>query len=54
MITTSDDWAAVAHPRTNGQVNHTNSMILQGLKPRIYNQLKKFAGHWVAELPTVL
>ena len=53
-ITTSNDWAAVAHPRTNGQVNHTNSMILQGLEPRIYNQLKKFAGHWVAELPTVL
>jgi hypothetical protein len=26
------DWAAVAHPRTNGQVKHANSMILQGLK----------------------
>jgi transposase InsO family protein len=33
------DWAAVAHPMTNGQVERANSMILQGLKPRIYNDL---------------
>jgi hypothetical protein len=31
------DWAAVAHPMTNGQVELANGMILQGLKPRIYN-----------------
>jgi transposase InsO family protein len=36
------DWAAVAHPRTNGQVKRTNGMILQGLKPRIFNRLNKF------------
>jgi transposase InsO family protein len=29
------DWAAVAHPQTNGQVERANGMILQGLKPRI-------------------
>ena len=29
-------------------------MVLQGLKPRIFNQLNKFGGRWVAELPTVL
>src|SRR5688572_3063310 len=36
-------------------------MILQGLKPRIYDKLKKFydklkkfAGRWVAELPSML
>jgi ribonuclease HI len=29
------DWAAVAHPMTNGQVERANGMILQGLKPRI-------------------
>jgi hypothetical protein len=48
------DWAAVAHPRTNGQVERVNGMILQGFKPRIFNRLKKFAGRWVAELPAVL
>ena len=31
-----------------------NDMVLQGLKPRIFNQLNKFGGRWVTELPTVL
>ena len=48
------DWAAVAHTRTNGQVERANDMVLQGLKLRIYDRLKKFAGRWVAELPSVL
>jgi len=38
----------------NGQVEHANGMVLQGLKPRIFNQLNKFGGRWVAELSTVL
>ena len=29
-------------------------MVLQGLKLRIFDQLKKFAGRWVEELPAVL
>ena len=29
-------------------------MLLQGLKPRIFNQLNKFGVHRVAELPMVL
>jgi transposase InsO family protein len=29
------DWAAVAHPQTNSEVERANDMILQGLKPRI-------------------
>ena len=29
-------------------------MVLQGLKPRIFNRLNKFGGQWVAELPVVL
>jgi transposase InsO family protein len=35
-------WSAVAHPKTNGQVQRANSMILQGLKPRIFKRLDKF------------
>ena len=29
-------------------------MVLQGLKPRIFNRLNKFGEWWVAELPVVL
>ena len=38
----------------NGQVERANGMLLQGLKPRIFNQLNKFGARWVAALPTVL
>jgi transposase InsO family protein len=47
------DWAAVAHPMMNGQVERANGMILQGLKPRIYNDLNKFGRRWMKELPSV-
>jgi hypothetical protein len=39
---------------TNGQVEHANGMILQGLKPRIYNDLNKFDRRWMKELPSVV
>ena len=29
-------------------------MILQGLKPRIFNKLNKFGRRWLAELPSVI
>jgi transposase InsO family protein len=48
------DWAAVAHPMTNGQVQRANGMILQGLKLRIYNDLNKFGRQWMKELPSVV
>jgi hypothetical protein len=48
------DWAAVAHPMTNGQVERANGMILQGLKPRIYNDLNKFGKRWMKKLPSVV
>jgi hypothetical protein len=44
----------VAHPMTNGQVERANDMILQGLKPRIYNDLNKFGKRWMKELPSVV
>jgi transposase InsO family protein len=48
------DWAAVAHPMTNGQVERANDMILQVLKPRIYNDLNQFGRRWMKELPPVV
>ena len=48
------DWAIMAHPCTNEQVERANGMVLQGLKPRIFNRLNKFSRRWVTELPTVL
>ena len=48
------DWVSVGHPRTNSQVEHANGMVLQGLKPRIFDRLNKYAGRWVAEVPAIL
>jgi transposase InsO family protein len=48
------DWAAVAHPQTNGQVERANDMILQGLKPRIFDRLNKSGQKWLQELPAVV
>jgi transposase InsO family protein len=48
------DWSAVARPKTNGQVERANGMILQCLKPRIFKWLDKIRARWVAELPFVL
>jgi hypothetical protein len=39
---------------TNGQVERANGMILQGLKPRICNDLNKFGKRWMKELPSVV
>jgi transposase InsO family protein len=48
------DWAVVAHPQTNGQVECANSMILQGLKPRILDRLNKSGRKWLQELPAIV
>jgi hypothetical protein len=48
------DWAAVAHPRMNGQVERANGMVLQGLKPQIFKRLEKFRARWVAKLQSAL
>jgi transposase InsO family protein len=45
------DWPVVAHPRTNGQVECANGRILQGLKPRIFNELNNLGKKWLSELP---
>jgi ribonuclease HI/transposase InsO family protein len=48
------DWAAVVHPQTNGRVERANGMILQGLKPRIFDRLNKSGRKWLLELPAVV
>jgi transposase InsO family protein len=48
------DWAAVAHPQTNGQVERANGMIIQGLKPKIFDRLNKSGRKWLQELPMVV
>jgi hypothetical protein len=48
------DWAALAHLQTNGQVECANDLILQGLKPRIFEKLNKSGWKWIQELPSVI
>jgi transposase InsO family protein len=48
------DWADVAHPQTNGQVECANGMILQGLNPRIFDRLNKSGRKCLQELPVVM
>jgi transposase InsO family protein len=38
------NFASVSHLQSNGQVERSNGMILQGLKPRIFDRLKHYAG----------
>jgi transposase InsO family protein len=45
------DWAAVAQPQTNDQVERANGMILHSLKPRIFDRLNKSGRKWLQELP---
>src|SRR5205809_1839529 len=47
-------YASVAHPQSNGQVERANGMVLQGVKSRVFDQLKTYGGKWARELPFVL
>jgi hypothetical protein len=44
----------VAHPKSNGQVEKANGLVCSGLKKRLLRPLKRAAGAWVEELPSVL
>ena len=47
-------YASVAYPQSNGQVECANSMVLQGVKSRVFDRLKLYAGKWARELSYVL
>jgi hypothetical protein len=47
------NYASVSHPQSNGQIELSKGMILQGLKPKIFDRLKPYAGKWVKELLSV-
>jgi len=48
------DLASVAHPQANEQTERTNSLILQGLKPRLEVPVHRVAGAWAEEVLAVL
>jgi transposase InsO family protein len=47
-------YASMSHLQSNGQVKRSNSMILEGLNPRIFDRLKPYARKWVKELQSVM
>jgi transposase InsO family protein len=48
------NYALVSHPQRNDQVERSNGIILQGLKPKIFDRLNPYARKWVKVLPPVL
>jgi len=47
-------YTSVAHPQANDQVEWANRLILAGLKPRLFDELKDYDGNWICELPKVV
>jgi transposase InsO family protein len=45
---------SAAHPQTNGQVERTNGLILQGMMTRMFQDLDAKGKNWHKELPSVL
>jgi transposase InsO family protein len=50
----SIDYASVTHLEANRQVERANSLILAGLKPRLYKELEDYGSKWIKELPKVV
>jgi hypothetical protein len=46
--------SSAAHPQTNGQVERTNGLLLQGMKIRMFRDLEARGKNWHKELPSVL
>jgi hypothetical protein len=47
-------YVSVAHPRTNGQVEHANGLILDGLNKRLFDENNKKGGKWTNEISSVV
>jgi transposase InsO family protein len=50
----SIDYASIAHPQANGQVERANGQLLTKLKPRLFDELKDYGGKWIYKLPKVV
>ena len=50
----SIDYASIAHPQANSQVQRANRLLLAKLKPRLFDELKDYDGKWIYELPKVV
>jgi hypothetical protein len=47
-------YISVAHPRTNGQVERANGLILDGLKKRLYDENSTKGSKWINEISSVV
>jgi hypothetical protein len=50
----SIDYASIAHSQVNGQVEIVHDLILAGLKPRLYEDLKDYGSKWIDKLPKIV
>ena len=50
----SIDYAFVAHPQANNQVEQANRLLLDELKPRLFDEIKDYGGKWIYGLPKVV
>ena len=50
----SIDYAFVAHPQANDQIERANGLLLAELKPRQFNELRDYGGRWIYELLKVV
>ena len=48
------NYASVAHPQSNGQVEKANGLVTNGIKKHLLVPLRRAAGAWVEELSSVL
>jgi transposase InsO family protein len=46
--------SSVVHPQTNGQVECTNELLLQGMKVRMFQDMEAKGKNWHKELPSHL